>query len=73
VRRSDLPAISEDMLAAFVAADIIGRADDERYYIVGRPVAREAPATFTPTSVALMTAFWVVALLVPLVIWLIAR
>lgn len=73
IRRSDLPHVSEDMLAALVSAGIVGRVDDERYFVIVRPEARNARATFTPRSVALMTGFWVFALLMPLVVWLIAR
>ena len=73
VRRSDLPAIKEDVLAAFIAAGIVGRAGGDRYYLVVRSTPRRAPATFTPMGVALMIAFWAIALLAPLVIWLIMR
>jgi hypothetical protein len=71
--KSELPRISDDMLAAFLAADIVRRAGGERYYLVVRSAPRVPAPTFTPMSVVLMTAFWVLALLAPLVIWLIAR
>jgi hypothetical protein len=73
VRRSDLPAINEEVLSAFIAAGIVGRVGGDRYYLVVRSAPRRAPATFTPMSVTLMIAFWAIALLAPLVIWLITR
>ena len=73
VRRDELPEISDDMLTAFLSAEMVRRAGSEHYYLVVRSRPRRAPATFTPMSVALMSAFWVFALLAPLVIWLIAR
>jgi hypothetical protein len=72
-QRADLPAVSDDLLAVFVATGVVRHAGDERYYAVVPPASMEPSARFTPLSVTLMTLAWAVVLLVPLIAWLVRR
>jgi uncharacterized membrane protein YidH (DUF202 family) len=73
--RSELPPVAEDLLAVFIATGTVRAARGGRYYLVSRTGRRDRdmPARFTPFSVTLMLAVWIVVLLGPLVGWLIAR
>ena len=72
--RSELPEVSDDLFSLFVSAGVIRDAGDGRYYLVRRSdPGGPDPARFTPMSVAIMTAVWAVAMLVPLIVWLIVR
>jgi hypothetical protein len=63
------------MLSAFVAAGMVQRTRDGRSYLVTRsePDRRMIPPRFTPVGVTVMTAFWVIALLLPLAVWLLSQ
>ena len=69
-----LPSISVDRLSVFRDSGIVRRIAAGSYYLPTR-LDRADPtrATFTPTRVALMTGFWLAAILVPLAVFLLTR
>ena len=73
--RSELPAIAEDLLAVFIDTDTVRETMPGRYYLVPRAnnPNGHSSARFTPFSVTLMVAVWIVVPLVTIVVWLFSR